>query len=95
MDEMTALKKAIEIISGGSQKRFAELVTEQVELSNSCALSLSRKIPSLSQQLVNYWIKNDKPCSPHYAPIISNLTKGEVKMHELRPDVYPVEDKAA
>lgn len=91
---MSALKRAINIIASGNQTQFASKVNAEVDKVNSSSL-LKRPIPRLSQQLVHYYLKNDVPCAAHYAPIISNLSKGEVSMHELRPDVYPQQEQAA
>tara|TARA_Y100000310_G_C20557188_1_gene751163 strand:- start:127 stop:402 length:276 start_codon:yes stop_codon:yes gene_type:complete len=91
---MSALKKAIEIVSGGNQTHFAAKVSAEVEKVNQSAL-LKKPIPKLSQQLVHYYLKNDVECAAHFVPIISNLTKGEVALHELRPDIYPVQEHAA
>lgn len=79
---MSPLEKAINIIASGSQRKFAAIVSEK---SGS----------ELSQQNVNYWVRNKRPCSPKYAATISELTGGKVTAHQLRPDVFPKEDKAA
>lgn len=91
---MGALKKAIKIIAKGNQTQFAAKVNAEVEKVNGSSL-LKKPIPKLSQQLVHYYLKNNVPCAPHFAPIISNLTKGKVTMNDLRPDVYPAQEKAA
>jgi hypothetical protein len=91
---MSALKKAIDIIAGGNQTHFAEKVSNEVDKINQSAL-LKKPLPKLSQQLVNYYLKNDVECAPHFVPIISNLTKGAVSANELRPDIYPEKGYAA
>jgi len=85
---MTALKKAIKIVAKGNQTEFAKKVSEQVRLFNDSTPLTTPKIPELSQQLVSLWVRNDTPCSAHYAQIISNLTGGKVSAAQLRPDVF-------
>lgn len=91
---MSALKAAIKIIANGNQTHFAKKVNIEVSKINESSL-LTKPIPVLSQQLVHYYLKNDVMCAPQYAPIISNLTKGEISRYELRPDIYPAEEQAA
>lgn len=92
---MTPFEKALNIVSDGNQTRFAAAVNEQVKIVNAGSQLLERPIPKLSQQLVHCYLRKGVPCAAHFVPIISNLTKGEVSMHELRPDVYPVPQEAA
>jgi hypothetical protein len=85
---MTAFEQAVSIISDGNQTHFAKKVSDEVDKINKVR-ALKKPIPRLSQQLVNYYLKNDVVCAAYYVPIIAKLTGGKVSMSDLRPDVYP------
>lgn len=90
---MNALNRAIKIIAKGNQSLFAKLVTEQVRKVNENSRLTEFRIPELSQQLVNNWVRSDAPCSAHYAQIISDLSDGKIEPSDLRPDVFLPEPK--
>lgn len=46
-----------------------------------------------SQQIVSYWIKKDRPLPAEYVLATERATG--ISRHELRPDIYPVQDAAA
>lgn len=46
-----------------------------------------------SQQLVSYWMKTGRPLPAEYVLATERATG--ISRHELRPDIYPIEDRAA
>jgi DNA-binding transcriptional regulator YdaS (Cro superfamily) len=45
-----------------------------------------------SQQLVSYWVRNDKPLPAEF--VLKTEAETGISRHDLRPDIYPVEDAA-
>lgn len=70
---MNKLEEAIQIIANGNQTRFAEIVSASAK-------------NKLSQQLVSYWVKTKSNVSPKFTAVISDLTGGQIEMHELNND---------
>lgn len=89
--KMNPLERAIQIISGGNVSQFARIVSDECLL-----LDITCRPKRLSQQVVNLWLKNERPPSPQYVKVISKLTGNTVKEEQLRPDVfYSYKNKAA
>lgn len=51
------------------------------------------RVVGCSQQMVSYWMKRGRPIAPEFAIPVEQATG--ISRHELRPDIYPVESKAA
>lgn len=51
------------------------------------------KAAGTSQQLVSYWLKNEKPLPAEFVLNVE-ATLG-VPRHELRPDIYPISQASA
>lgn len=45
-----------------------------------------------SQQLVSYWVRNAKALPAEY--VLKTEAATGIPRHELRPDLYPIEDPA-
>lgn len=46
-----------------------------------------------SQQLVSYWLKNEKPLPAEHVLATEKATG--ISRHDLRPDIYPKDEQAA
>lgn len=46
-----------------------------------------------SQQLVSYWVRNEKALPAEY--VLAAERETGISRHDLRPDLYPKEDQAA
>lgn len=46
-----------------------------------------------SQQLVSYWVRNEKELPAEF--VLATERETGISRHELRPDLYPREDEAA
>ncbi|MCC2615960.1 helix-turn-helix domain-containing protein [Aestuariibacter halophilus] len=84
MNQLEALKQAIQIVANGNQSEFAR----KLEAASG---------KKVSQQLVSKWINEAEKCSHRFVVDISQLTGGAILCSQLRPDVFPPsqESKAA
>ena len=80
---LRALKKAVSI--AGTQTELASRITKHVR---------GRRGP-VWQYHVWSWLNRDKRVPDWAVLAIEAATLGEVKRHELRPDLYPREESAA
>lgn len=71
---VAALRRAIEI--AGSQTALAEGI----------AKFMNR--PTISQQTVSKWLKDETLLAAEYWPAFESITSGRVTRSHLRPDVY-------
>ena len=72
-------------------QRAIDLLGSQAEL----AKAISSKDRPIKQQHIWNWINRDKRIPAEAVIPIETATKGHVTRHELRPDIYPAEAKAA
>jgi DNA-binding transcriptional regulator YdaS (Cro superfamily) len=47
---------------------------------------------SVHPSLVKIWAYKIKPIAAHHVLRLEKLTQGAVSRHDLRPDLYPIED---
>lgn len=57
-------------------------------------VALARKL-GLKQAHVWWWLNRAKKLPAEQAIAIEKATDGKVSRHELRPDIYPIEERAA
>ena len=50
------------------------------------------RIIGVNQQNVNHWLLKGSRVPAEYVIPIERASYGQVKRHELRPDLYPIED---
>lgn len=77
-DELDALQRAIAEI--GSQAALAK--------------AISTDDRPIKQQHVWNWLNRDRKVPPELVLSIERATAGKVTRHELRPDIYPIEQAA-
>jgi len=71
---VTALKRAIEI--AGGQAKLAAAIREDMDR------------PSVSQQTISYWLRNESLIEAEWWPAIERVTENKVTRKDLRPDVF-------
>lgn len=76
---LEGLKKAIKL--AGSQKNLAILC------------NLYAKNTTVKQQDVSRWLNISKKVTANYVLLIEKATQGQVTRYELRPDLYPPDEK--
>ena len=86
MTKLDALKSAVKL--PGVQSAIAEKLTLI-----AMSIGLIPEGKSISQQSVYNWLTRQKQCPSRYARLISNVVDGEISVYQLRPDLYPLNDK--
>jgi DNA-binding transcriptional regulator YdaS (Cro superfamily) len=76
------------------KKRKARQVQAYIKRHNLTQGDFGRKV-GVSQGMVWQWINGERAVSPRRARRIYEATNGEISLHELCPDVFPIERQAA
>lgn len=75
------LKKAVQML--GSQTNLAKKLTD-----------LSKGHKKYTQQNVYNWLNRNKKVPAEIVLLIEKATSGEITRYQLRPDLYPEENKS-
>lgn len=77
------------------KQRLIEAATKaggQTKLADALTAECGKRV---SQQWIWNVINRDQDVPPEWCLPIERITEGEISRHDLRPDLYPVEERSA